>query len=310
MADLDYGGTFVQSRSEDAPGGFDGRAGRLVNLVGGVVSIALLAGLAVWGYRLLVRDVAGVPVIQAMEGPMRVQPDDPGGNRAAHQGLAVNRIAAVGEAAPPPEEIVLAPRSVDLAEEDVAQGYLRTAPALVPAVEERPAAARAEPVDPIEAAILAATTQVLTAEAELSGEGLIEIVPASLPGPSRSLRPRLRPANFESRSAAAAADPGAASPVAAEGVMEVDAATLDAGTRLVQFGAFDTAEEARDAWAELAGRFGTLMAEKGRVVEEASTGGRTFYRLRAAGFEDLADARRFCAAFVAEGTDCIPVLTR
>jgi hypothetical protein len=28
------------------------------------------------------------------------------------------------------------------------------------------------------------------------------------------------------------------------------------------------------------------------------------------GFDDLNDARRFCAAFVAERTDCIPVVTR
>jgi hypothetical protein len=35
-----------------------------------------------------------------------------------------------------------------------------------------------------------------------------------------------------------------------------------------------------------------------------------FYRLRAHGFTDLSDARRFCAAFVAGGVDCIPVVTR
>jgi hypothetical protein len=35
-----------------------------------------------------------------------------------------------------------------------------------------------------------------------------------------------------------------------------------------------------------------------------------FYRLRAHGFADLSDARRFCAAFVAQNVDCIPVLNR
>jgi hypothetical protein len=32
--------------------------------------------------------------------------------------------------------------------------------------------------------------------------------------------------------------------------------------------------------------------------------------LRALGFEDLADARRFCSALVAEKAECIPVVTR
>ncbi|MFD1809072.1 SPOR domain-containing protein [Gemmobacter lanyuensis] len=38
--------------------------------------------------------------------------------------------------------------------------------------------------------------------------------------------------------------------------------------------------------------------------------GRTFYRLRAQGFSDEADARRFCAAITAEGAECIPVTLR
>jgi hypothetical protein len=52
------------------------------------------------------------------------------------------------------------------------------------------------------------------------------------------------------------------------------------------------------------------MAGKGRVIEQASIGGSSFYRLRAEGFRDLADARRFCAALVAEDAECIPVAAR
>ena len=87
---------------------------------------------------------------------------------------------------------------------------------------------------------------------------------------------------------------------------EVDPSTLEVGTRLVQFGTFDTAEEARADWVRLQGRFGELMAEKGLVVQPAESGGRTFYRLRTHGFENEDDARRFCSAFVAHDTVCIP----
>ena len=52
------------------------------------------------------------------------------------------------------------------------------------------------------------------------------------------------------------------------------------------------------------------MEGKRRVIQEASRGGRTFYRLRAMGFEDLSDARRFCAVLLADNADCIPVTTR
>ena len=34
--------------------------------------------------------------------------------------------------------------------------------------------------------------------------------------------------------------------------------------------------------------------------------GRTFYRLRIAGFESRDEARKFCAALIAAGNDCIP----
>ena len=59
--------------------GWGERLSRLAGLAGALTSVALIAGLAIWGYRLAVRDVTGVPVIRAMEGPMRVAPEDPGG---------------------------------------------------------------------------------------------------------------------------------------------------------------------------------------------------------------------------------------
>ncbi len=56
------------------------------------------------------RDVSGIPVVRAMEGDMRVLPDNPGGGVAAHTGLSVNEVAAMGEAGGPEDRLVLAPR--------------------------------------------------------------------------------------------------------------------------------------------------------------------------------------------------------
>jgi hypothetical protein len=108
---------------------------------------------------------------------------------------------------------------------------------------------------------------------------------------------------------AAGASGGTATPVAASS-SDIDAASLPVGTRLVQLGAFDSPEIARAQWGKLNARFAPFMEGKKRIVMKAKSGGRTFYRLRAQGFDDIGDARRFCSALVAESVDCIPVVTR
>ena len=90
----------------------------VVNLLGAVTSLALVVGVGVWGYKLVIRDVSGVPVIRAAEGPMRIQPEDPGGRQALHQGLSVNDVAAEGTAAKPADRLILAPEPLDLSLED------------------------------------------------------------------------------------------------------------------------------------------------------------------------------------------------
>ena len=82
MADVDF---------DEFDGGYGtsvpraGRMSHLVHLAGATCSVALVIGLAVWGYKLAVRDVSGVPVVRAMEGPMRIAPENPGGEVADHQ---------------------------------------------------------------------------------------------------------------------------------------------------------------------------------------------------------------------------------
>ena len=88
----------------------------------------------------------------------------------------------------------------------------------------------------------------------------------------------------------------------------IDPATIPPGTRLVQLGAYGSEDVAKAEWANAIANFGDYMVGKERVVQQAETGGRTFWRLRALGFEDLSDARRFCAVLVSDGANCIPVV--
>jgi hypothetical protein len=287
------------------------RLQRMVNLAGAVTSIALVIGVGVWGYKLAVRDVTGVPVIRALEGPMRIAPDDPGGEIAAHQGLAVNSIAEDGLGDVMPERIVLAPRPVELTLEDQ-PGISGVAPAKETLL---PVAVSGEPTLSIEAPALLtaiaapdapeALAEIATGE-DVAVEG--ETMADTGDGLARSPRPKVRPEGDTVAEAIALAAAASFSGAAAQA--EVDPATLAPGTRLVQLGAFDDAEGARHEWDKLAARFGELLADKTRVVQSAQSGGRTFFRLRALGFTDEADARRFCSALLAENAACIPVAIR
>lgn len=351
MADVDFD-EFDGGYAEQGAGFESGRARNLINISGAVCSVALVIGLAVWGYKLAVRDVSGIPVVRALEGPLRIAPENPGGDVASHQGLSVNAVAAAGTALPLPDKLILAPKEGTLAEEDQA-GTAELAPlpeslamnvdpslgavaevtapelALVEIVPEELAPAADPALDagslavtePLPAtqedAVAAALAAALADGGETSASDAPEIASAA------SLRPRTRPAN---RSAApvAAAEPATAS-VAADDVVtavttevpaqpavvtEIDPANIAEGTRLVQLGAFDDADSARAAWSQLQTDFPDLLPGKAMVVQSAQSGGRTFYRLRAQGFDGEDAARSFCATMLAQNASCIPVVQK
>ena len=313
----------------------------LTNVAGALVSCALIVGVGVWGYKLLVRDVSGIPVVQAAEGDMRVRPDDPGGQLAQHQGLSVNAVAAEGAAAGPADELRLAPQPVDITEEDevAAATTVATAPQEV-AVAAAPtvtapdiaAALQAGEVEDLVAQLTAGVTPlndlpvaVETPQTSQIQEVAAVVTPAAAaaslqeattaavaavldaPGVRQSLRPRKRPVAPVAVVQASLTQETAAP---TSQTTDVDAASLPVGTRLAQLGAFDSEEVAREQWDQMSVRFGDYLSDKQRIIQRATSGGRVFYRLRAMGFEDIADARRFCSALVAENADCIPVVTR
>jgi hypothetical protein len=320
------------------------RAGAVVRLTGAAVSIALCVGVAVWGYRLFVRDVTGIPVVQAMQGPMRESPANPGGQIALHTGLAVNAVAALGEAAPPEDTLMLAPATADLAPEDMEVQSLAEAGEVLAGDPEAPApvapatgtavpvaaltetpmtaaevlaladliAAGAEPLAPLAEEPLAASEALATDETTDAGVAdVLASVAAEVPVVERipadvpGVRVAYRPPARPGSIAAMAPAQQTAS-VATPQTLIAD--TIAPGTPLVQLGAYQTAEIAAADWATLSQRFAEFMGGKARVIQPAESGGEPFYRLRAAGFTDMDDANRFCAVLVAEGARCTPVL--
>ncbi|MGR3551447.1 SPOR domain-containing protein [Pseudooceanicola sp.] len=150
------------------------------------------------------------------------------------------------------------------------------------------------------------STAIAVLEAEPVAPQPVAFRPQNKRLPARSLRPRMRPG------VASPSGPAAmiAAPLALQPSLDVDPTTITPGTRLAQLGAYDSTEKAMKEWDRFTARFGDYMDGKQRVIQKASSGGRTFYRLRVMGFDDLSAARYFCAALVAENADCIPVVSK
>jgi hypothetical protein len=173
------------------------RAGAVVRLAGAVVSLSLVVGVGLWGYRLFVRDVTGIPVVQAMTGPMREAPVNPGGQIALHTGLAVNEVAALGEAAPPEDVLMLAPATAELAPEDMAVQSMAEADEVMAGDPGAPATAAVGDVVSVETAMVPAalsetpmTAAEVLALADTIAAGAAPLTPlAPLPEPVAAAEP-------------------------------------------------------------------------------------------------------------------------
>lgn len=306
----------------------DGRLipGRARRLAGAVVFLALIGAMGLWAYRLGTRDAAEVPIIRAMEGPSRVQPADPGGLRAAHQGLEVNSVLAGKPAATSAGGASAALAPAALAEEDGPQGELVIAAPTVLAAEALAAGedlplppsddAEGEEIALIEApaaleAVDPANSSAVVAEAlgeAPAAEAALTAAPA-VAGPA----PMRRPSNLMLARAAAPVVPATAAsakptaPVAKPAAKPTESASAKSGSRMVQLGAFDSEALARQAWNILASTNRDLLSSKSLYVERTTANARVFYRLRVAGFESQSQTQTMCEALRARNVDCIPV---
>jgi SPOR domain len=280
-------------------------------LAGALVFLGLVALMGVWAWRLGTRDAAEVPIIKAMAGPSRIEPEDPGGLRAAHQGLEVNSVLAGRPAPAPRAEAPARPTHEVLTAEDAPQGELVLAAPAILAERVLNEAGELSVPPSEEPGDLAPDAKVEVSAAD-AGPGLfgaeVEVplgIEPALAGP----RPMNRPSNLvvaraRTTPAAAPAKPKP-DPVAAPAAREVSAARP--GSRMVQLGAYDSEEMTRRAWSRLVAANPDLLSTKSLYVERTTANARVFYRLRVAGFESTDQTRVMCESLRARGVDCIPV---
>ena len=279
---------------------------------GAALSLFLLAGAIGWSYQLIVRDINQIPIVRAQLGPLRVAPDNPGGLTAANQGLSVTQLP-VNENPVLSSEIYLAPAVEILSEEN----------SVLKVIEEKKSnktvgAFEIKEVNPEDSMNLRALSdqievdpgskdgevlsKVAFSQKKIEIENAVSLALSITSDPDRSLswlRPKIRPISFQRNSKINENQIVSNAPIT----------KLPTGSAVVQLGAFDSKSLAEIEWQRFEKLLGSILISKKMIVQEAESGGKIFYRLRASGFSDISDARQFCTA-ISDKVACIPVAMR
>ncbi len=72
----------------------------------------------------------------------------------------------------------------------------------------------------------------------------------------------------------------------------------------VQLGAMASQQAADAEWQRLQRKMPDLLNGRSPLITKIERDGKTFYRIRTAGFTDAAQAKSFCSKIIAEGANC------
>jgi len=129
---------------------------------------------------------------------------------------------------------------------------------------------------------------------------------------AQTTRVQTTPAQTATTRVASTNNTNTATAPAAAPVMASDLSTipLPVGTRMIQLGAFDSAQTAQTEWARFSQQHSDLLGSKRSYIQRIDNSGRVFYRLRVAGYDNLSQTRAACAALSARGLPCITATLR
>ena len=195
--------------------------------------------------------------------------------------------------------------------------------AATPITSAMPASTAPTPLQPAaDPAPVPAATPVPATRARArtsSNSNAAYVGPSPIPGAASSSTP-----GAEAASAAAAPAPvatpavqtaaAAPAPVATPAVQTAAAAPAPAptvseapapgGNAAVQLGALNSQSAAEHEWDKVSASAPALFSGKSPEISMATVHGKTYYRLRVAGFADKVDAAKFCAELSAAGSTC------
>jgi hypothetical protein len=133
---------------------------------------------------------------------------------------------------------------------------------------------------------------------------------ANTPAPAAVTPQVNKPAVVTSAPAIAKPPISAAAPAARPAPAKPPVAVVDAhpkasaGQATVQFAALASEEAARSEWRNLSRRMPDLLNGRQPIYTRTERDGRTFWRVRTAGFADVAQARAFCDHVRTKGGGC------
>ncbi len=240
-----------------------------------LVALTVAGGGGAWyfyGQRLAGDDVA--PLIRAVEGPVKVRPDNPGGMVVPDRDkLVYDRMQGLenrpAERLLPPPEIPLPPPGAETLEKTVSAPAVAPPPAPAPEPAARP------------------TTE--------------EVLAAKPPSPP----PPVLEAEVKKLTATVKPKPSAAKP---ETLMTRTAKPpkSPAAVYRVQLAAVRTPARAREEWARLQKKHSTLLGQLGMSLTRADLGKKgVFYRLRAGPLATESAARDLCGKLAKRKVGCM-----
>lgn len=257
--------------------------GVLSMLTGAVLCVAVVLGAGYWAMGLDDRRAADLPVFRASLEPVKVRPEDPGGETTPYQSLRSFEVAAGDRAEPLPTTLATPAQSPT--EEDVAMAEL----APLPGGDTRPADA------PM---IMAATSDRDPADpAGADPELILEEEPAAGQATGAPPIPPVRPRDLTAQSER----------LSQQAIDE--AAQLAARAALspiqIQLGAYTDRAYTESEWRRIANANDDILAGRALAIQSTVSGGKKYWRLRVGPFRDRAEAGGICEALRARGHDCL-----
>jgi hypothetical protein len=272
-------------------------------------------------------DPNDIPVIEADSSPVKVTPENPGGESFPHQDKTIYNTISGAEELAGEEKLLPEPETPVLSEPEVAESEPSARTWVRKSLKEEGEDSVAEATD---TPLAEATEQVVAAPVEEKKE------PAS-PAPKPAEVPLVAEKPLadlnKTPAAEAAAKPAAAVPapvvkkeiplqqgteipIVAGTPVKVPAEAAPAkpvtaapvkqasGDFKVQLGAYGSQSEADSNWARISRKYAGVLDGKPHLVVKAVLPNGTYYRLRASGFASPDAAKQACSKLSAQGQAC------
>jgi hypothetical protein len=271
--------------------------GLLLTVLVCLISIFLLGSFLYWGYGVIVQSESKVTIIKASDGPLKVLPEDPGGNLASHLGFSVNLVQESGQVAGPSAKIFLAPPAISVQESDLRSlsgfGDSNGAIDLKSSINDA-------------LAVIFKDTDTLseTTFLNLKEISIKKDITENTAVSNSFARPEKRPIKIVSATLH--------QDLVAQIVLnQVKASMVDSKDELmVHLGSFKNKVLASADVENFVVRHQGYLTNKTVFLQKSETGGRSIYRMRAIGFSNIAETKKFCAIINSFGNDCMPIANK